>query len=96
MIKMEIAWDRYKAQSNLQKHGVSFDEASTVLCDTIAETFLDDANNGEERFITMGHSAVGRLLLVVWSEKADGNIRIISARRATKRERSEYEKGIRT
>ena len=92
---MDISWDREKAESNQRKHGVLFEEAATVLSDPIAETFLDGAAT-EERFITVGFAANGQLLLVVWCQQSEQSIRIISARRATKRERVDYEKGIRS
>ena len=90
---MEITWDPDKAESNSRKHGVTFEEAVTVLADPQAETFLDD-HAGEERFVTVGHSAVRRLLLVIWCERHHQTIRIISARKATPRERKSYEEGI--
>jgi uncharacterized DUF497 family protein len=90
---MRIAWDSTKAAVNEEKHGVSFEEAATVLSDPLAQSFEDDSGS-ECRFITLGHSAFQRALLVVWSEMASGMIRIISARKPTKRELSTYEKGI--
>lgn len=87
---MEITWDSAKADANLKKHGVGFEEAATALSDPQAQTFAD-AHVAEDRFITVGHSAIRRLLLVVWCER-DGNvIRIISARKPTPRERKAYE-----
>lgn len=87
MFKFE--WDDQKATSNLQKHGVSFDEAVSVFADTLALTFADtDHFESEERSRTYGISNKGRLLVVVHTERRD-NVRIISARKATR-----YEKGI--
>jgi len=87
MFKFE--WDDHKAASNLQKHGVSFDEALSVFGDAIALTFSDtDHSDTEERSRTYGISSKDRLLVVVHTERRSG-IRIISARKATR-----YEKGI--
>jgi uncharacterized protein len=75
----------------LAKHGVSFDEASTVFGDPLAGTILDPKHPGEEpRFITIGLSTSHRLITVAHAERED-SIRIISARRATRRERRGYE-----
>ena len=89
-----VEWDSRKAESNLKKHGVSFDEAATVFIDPLAVTVIDSADHGEERDITIGVSALGKLLLVVHIEKSGDTIRIISARKATNKERSFYEEGI--
>ncbi len=90
---MEITWDPEKAALNQLKHGVSFEEAATVLTDPMAETFLDDSAE-EARLITVGHSSRNRTLLVVWCERGETMIRIISGRKTTKQERHAYEKGI--
>ncbi len=88
---MRFEWDRRKAQSNLRKHGVSFDEAVTVFYDPLAATVDDpDHSAGEQRFITIGYSSRHRLLVVSHTERA-GAIRIINARRATARERKRHE-----
>ena len=81
---LRFEWDRRKAARNLSKHGLSFDEASTVFAElTIPDP---DHSEDEERWITVGQSNRGRLLVVVHTE--DGNtVRIISAREAEKRER---------
>ena len=82
-------WDDQKAASNLQKHGVSFDEAVSVFADDLALTFPDtDRFESEDRSRTYGISNKGRLLVVVHTERRS-NLRIISARKATR-----YEKGI--
>ena len=87
MFKFE--WDDQKATSNLQKHGVTFDEAVSVFADALALTFADtDHFESEERSRTYGISNKERLLVVVHTERRD-NVRIISARKATR-----YEKGI--
>jgi len=84
-------WDREKARVNMVRHGVSFDEAQTVPDSYLAQWFPDRAHSGdEERSWVIGPSSLGRLLLVVTSERGP-RPRIISAWRATKRERREYE-----
>ena len=87
---MQFEWDRAKAVANLRKHRVSFQEASTVLHDPLSTTFPDPASEGEQRFVTIGISALGRLLVVAHTERGE-TIRLISARRATRRERGFYE-----
>ena len=87
MFKFE--WDNQKAASNLHKHGVSFDEAVSVFADALALTFADtDHVESEDRSRTYGISNKRRLLVVVHTERRN-NVRIISARKATR-----YEKGI--
>ena len=91
MFKFE--WDDQKAASNLQKHGLSFDEAVSVFGDALALTFSDTAHaEVEERSRTYGISNKARLLVVVHTERRNG-IRIISARRATRYEKGIYENG---
>ncbi|MBI4543919.1 MAG: BrnT family toxin [Gemmatimonadetes bacterium] len=88
---MQFEWDAAKAARNLAKHGVSFDEASTVFGDPLAGTIGDPSHSGEEpRFITIGRSRSQRLITVAHAERED-RIRIISARRAARRERRHYE-----
>jgi uncharacterized DUF497 family protein len=90
---MEFAWDDAKAQRNLARHGVSFHEAATIFGDSMAITFSDpDHSVGEERFLTFGVSLNGRLLAVIHTARGSF-VRIISARRATRRERKIYEEG---
>jgi hypothetical protein len=90
---MSFEWDKKKAMSNLRKHGVSFEEASTALRDDFSATAHDpDHSENEDRFVTLGVSSLGRLLAVAHTERGD-KIRIISARLATKAERYIYEKG---
>ncbi len=90
---MEFEWDPKKASSNLRKHKVSFEEASTALSDPMAATGTDpDHSIGEFRYVTFGISERGRLLLVAHTEQSE-TIRIISARLASKRERKIYEEG---
>jgi uncharacterized DUF497 family protein len=86
-------WDLKKAAANLQKHKVSFLEATTVFLDPLAMTFDDpDHSAAERRFITIGWSQAGRLLLVAHADRRD-RIRLVSARRATRRETHDYEEG---
>ena len=88
---MQFEWDRTKAEQNLKRHRVSFDEAVTVFYDPLAATFDDpDHSVGERRFVTVGHCSRERLLVVVHVERG-ANLRIISARLATARERKRHE-----
>jgi hypothetical protein len=91
---MRVEWDERKATANAHKHRVTFEEAVTALLDSRAVTFFDDATTDEDREITIGTSVKNRVLLVVHTERAGGSLRIISARRATKKERESYEEGI--
>ena len=91
MFKFE--WDTQKAASNLRKHGVSFDEAVSVFADALALTFADtDHYESEDRSRTYGISNKGRLLVIVHTERRE-NVRIISARKATRYEKDIYEQG---
>jgi len=84
-------WDPNKAKSNLEIHRISFDEASTAFRDPLSLTIHDPLHSDEEeRLILIGNSARNRLLVVVHTERGE-NIRIISAREATKKERKQYE-----
>lgn len=88
---MTFAWDEAKAAANLRKHGVDFREAATVFGDALSTTFPDvDHSVRERRFLTIGVSVEGRVLVVAHTE-VGGTIRIISARPATVRERRFYE-----
>jgi uncharacterized DUF497 family protein len=85
-------WDEAKAKANLKKHRVSFEEASTVFGDPLSLTIEDPLHSGEEnRFVTIGQSVAGILVVVVHTDRGD-HIRIISARKATRNERQNYEK----
>jgi uncharacterized protein len=89
----EFEWDIEKAESNLQKHGVSFEEAATVFFDQLSLTIPDPLHSDEEnRFVSIGLSNQQRHLVVVHSE-GDDRIRIISARLAASSERKKYESG---
>lgn len=88
---LNFEWDERKAKSNKKRHGISFEEASTVFADSLSLTIPDPLHSeGEERFIIMGRSEKQRLLVVVHMER-DNSIRLISARHATARERKAYE-----
>jgi uncharacterized DUF497 family protein len=89
---IQFEWDRDKADANVQKHGVSFDEATTVFADPLARIFADeDHSESERREIIIGNSIFRRLLLVNFVERVVDVIRIISARQATRKERQDYE-----
>jgi len=86
-------WDSRKARVNARKHGVSFEEAATVFGDPLSVTIADPLHSPrEDRFVTVGESVRRRLLVLVHADRGD-TIRIISARRATRRERENYEEG---
>ncbi len=90
---MDFEWDQEKATENFAKHGVSFEEATTVLRDTLSATGRDpDHSVDEARYITFGTSSSGRLLIVAHTERGS-RIRLISARPATRSERKLYEEG---
>jgi len=88
-------WDPQKATSNVAKHGVSFEEAATVFVDSLGRIGDDPRHSvGEQRFVLLGISYRQRLLAVMFTEQGDA-IRLISAREATRQERSDYEEGPR-
>ena len=88
---MEFEWDNNKAITNLQKHGVSFSEAATVFGDPLSITFPDpDHSINESRFITIGLSTSGKIIILVHTDRGD-RLRIISARKATRKEQRFYE-----
>ncbi|HRH16920.1 MAG TPA: BrnT family toxin [Aquabacterium sp.] len=92
---MQFEWDPPKAAANLKKHQVSFDEAKSVFYDEFAVQFFDEEHSSdEERFLMLGMSSGAKLLLVCHCEREHGEvIRIISARKATKRESAFYQGG---
>ncbi len=91
---MIYEWDPNKATGNLRKHGVSFEEAATVFLDPLAVTYPDPDHSDEElREITVGHSARRRVVFHSHTQRVD-RTRIISARKATPRERKQYEESI--
>ena len=90
---MRISWDSKKAEANFRKHKVRFSDAESVLFDPLALTLEDQSVSGEQRFVTLAADALGRVLLMVYTE-VQGGFQIISARRATPSERRRYEEGI--
>ncbi|HSB16892.1 MAG TPA: BrnT family toxin [Bryobacteraceae bacterium] len=91
---MIYEWDPTKAKVNLRDHGVSFEEAVTVFLDPLAVTYPDpDHSDEEDREITIGHSVKQRALFISHCQRGD-RIRIISARKATRKEREQHEEGI--
>ena len=92
---INFSWDQAKAKSNLKKHGVSFEEAQSVFYDDLALQFYDENSSDEERFLLLGMSNESRILMVVHCELGDGGeeLRIISARKATKNEQQYYQGG---
>ena len=93
-MSLKFEWDPRKAASNLSKHRVSFEEALTAFADPLARIFDDEDHSAEEqREIIVGHSGKERLLIVCFTAQAD-SVRIFSARKATRRERKEYEENI--
>ncbi len=87
---MRFEWDPEKARRNVAKHGVSFEEAATAFGDPLSLTILDpDHAEEEDRFILLGQTYAGRLVVVVHTDRGE-NIRVISAR-LTRRERKAYE-----
>jgi hypothetical protein len=94
---MQFEWDVKKAERNVRKHKLTFAEAATVFYDPLAAIFDDEAHSAfEQREVIIGHSIHGRLLMVSFAEKSRNRIRLISARRATRRERKDYEENKRT
>ncbi|BBD65464.1 hypothetical protein NIES4072_08610 [Nostoc commune NIES-4072] len=88
---MAYQWDRDKAAANLRKHGVDFADAITVFSDDLAITITDERFD-EERFITIGIDSFNRVLVVVYTWR-NNEIRLISARKATRYEQKQYEDG---
>ena len=89
---MRIEWDPPKARANLRAHGITFSEAATVLYDDFALTREDPTAREEPRFVTLGLSDVGNLLVVVYMYREPDTLRVISAWKANKRQRAKYEK----
>ena len=83
---VNIAWDRAKADENLFKHQIAFADAELVLSDSLALTKEDPDAEGEQRFLSVGGDAFGRILAVIYAYRGEGRIRLISARRATNNE----------
>lgn len=88
---LDFEWDSDKAKLNLNKHGVNFEEAATVFADQLSMTFPDpDHSHGEDRFVLIGKSFSDNILVIAHTERGK-KIRIISARKATRKERKYYE-----
>ena len=89
---LKFEWDIIKAELNLSKHTVSFGDATSVFFDPLARIFEDEDHSiNEHREIIIGHNSIGRLMVISFTERTRGIIRIISARPATKTERKDYE-----
>lgn len=92
---LRFEWDEHKNKLNRRKHGVWLEEAQQVFNDPSALRYFDpEHSETEDRFILLGLSGTGRMLVVVHCERGRASIRIISARKATKREAAAYEEGI--
>jgi uncharacterized protein len=87
---MDIEWDADKAVANLKKHGVRFEEAVTSLFDPQALAHEDASSEGEARWVLIGMSANARLLTIIYTLRSGDRIRIISARKATRKETNFY------
>jgi uncharacterized DUF497 family protein len=90
---VRVLWDPAKAKANLAVHGVSFAEAATVLDDDHAITREDPDSVGEQRFVTLGLSGVGNLLVVVYAWSGSATVRLISTWKANARQRTRYAQG---
>jgi len=90
---MKSEWDPKKARLNVAKHGVRFSDALTVLEDSNALTMAEEVVDGEERWLTLGTDALGRVVVVVYTWR-DDRVRLISARPATPHERRQYGEGL--
>ena len=87
---MNVVWDVKKAAANIRNHGIEFSHAATVLDDPMAVT-IEDTGYAEQRFVTIGSDLLGRILVVVYAYSGEEEIRLISARKATPKERGIYE-----
>jgi len=90
---MKIIWDPNKAKRNFHKHNIRFSDAESVLFDPYALTIEDTTSEDEQRYVSTGMDSLGRILVVVFTYSGN-EIRLISARRAIKKERQHYEAGI--
>ena len=91
---MKVVWDPAKAQANLLKHGIRFSDSEGVLSDPMALTREDEASEGELRFVSLGMDHLTRVVVVSFTMRGE-LIRLISARRASKKERKQYAQRIR-
>ena len=87
---MDVEWDSDKASSNLKKHGIGFEEATSALLDPLALAQEDSDSEQEARWILIGMSSKGRLLTVIYTLRNEERIRLISARKATRKEAAHY------
>ncbi len=95
-MSLKFEWDRRKAAANFSKHRVPFEEALTVFADPLARIFDDEGHSiEEEREIIIGHSVKRRLLVVCFAARGE-SVRIFSARKATRRERRDYEENVKS
>jgi len=92
-----FTWDTVKAGKNFNKHHVSFEEAKSVWADPNSKEYMDQSENsrGETRFYRIGISTTGRILTLIFTEPDENEIRLISARKSTNRERNKYGRRIR-
>ena len=90
---MTATFDPKKDAANLKKHGVSLAEGDGVLSNSLAVTIEDQLTEGEQRFVTLGANTFGSLMVVVWTHQ-DDDVRIISVRKPTRKERRTYEEGV--
>lgn len=90
---MTATFDPKKDAANLKKHGVSLTEGDGVLSDPLAVTIEDESAVGEQRFVTLGINSFGTMMVVVWTPRND-DVRIISVRKPTPKERRNYEKRV--
>jgi uncharacterized DUF497 family protein len=87
---MKVVWDIKKAAANIRNHGIEFSYGATVLDDPMAVT-IEDTRHAEQRFVTLGSDILGRVLVVVYAYASEEEIRLISARKTTPKERRIYE-----
>ena len=90
---MGVEWDPEKAISNLRKHGVRFSDAEAALFDPDSLSREDEDAESKQRFVSIGRDAIGRVVVVVYTYRGE-NVRVISVRKATRKERRLYEEGI--
>ena len=91
---MKVVWDPEKAKINFKKHGVRLADADVALFDPFALTREDESSEGEQRFVTIGTDSSGTIVVVAFTPRGE-SVRLISSRKATKKERTQYEKRIR-
>jgi hypothetical protein len=91
---MKVVWDPEKAKINFKKHGVRLSDADVALFDPFALTREDESSEGEQRFVTIGTESSGKIVVVAFTPRGE-SVRLISSRKATKKERIHYEKRIR-